>query len=128
MFEIRGDCYRTRHLLRLVSRSLPFALDDVHEQNHSGEDYFGKPPHKRANDPRTQLEGRAYNSNDETADKRCERKPGISESDSEEYLTGSAHYRIPSATESHRLVVFRQVTSDGQAGPMQLRIPHQRTR
>jgi hypothetical protein len=112
-----------------------FSLDDIDRAIVAAfvtreivENYLGKPPHKPVNEPRTELKGRAYDPDDETADKRCNRKPGVSESDSEKYLAGSAHYRIPSATESHRLVVLRQITSDGQAGPMQLRIPHQRTR
>jgi hypothetical protein len=43
----------------LVACSLPFAPDDVHEQNHSGEDYFGKPPGKPTDNLGTQLVSRA---------------------------------------------------------------------
>jgi hypothetical protein len=112
-FEIRGDCYRARHLLRLIACSLPFAPDDVHEQNHSGEDYFGKPPDKPTDNLRTQLVSRAHDSDYETANKRRNSKPYVGESDRDKNFAGSTHGHMPSPTKSHGLAVRRGIANYG---------------
>jgi hypothetical protein len=67
-FKIPGEHDGASNLLCSVACTL--APDDVHEQNHSGEDYFGKPPHEPANERRTELKSRASNANNEAADER----------------------------------------------------------
>ena len=51
------------------------------------------------------MEGRAYDPDDETADKRCNRKPGVSESDSEKAA-------MPKPSNTHCLFWTIQFHSD----------------